>query len=581
MESFNQLLNEYIQRAGISDAELARTIGVSRQTIFRWREGLTSRPRNRDDVLVIAKKLRLSNEERDKLLLAAGFRPEEPDFLEAAPAVSPLAETQAIIPEPEVEVKPADRETEDHSAPSTPPHPSPFLRPLMTAGFIALAVVAAFVGRAYWSQGAPTPSPTPAVSPTEIVILITHFANYASEPIGFNVAGRLAEVLEDEIDSLELEHIQVTISDEAVDDRDIALQLGEQTQATLVIYGQYDSGRVLVEFAHPPDQTLFADPDLREHTVSLDDLAEAINTDLPHQVRSLVLIALGQLHLNNDEPDLAQPLLRQARDNLEADPAFSETTWALVNFYLGISQQHSHPPQLDAAIDAYGEAIDHWPTMLSSRLNRSAAYEMRDKPDDLKQALNDANLIIEAAPDWGLAYNNRASIRLSLGGAENLALALADLEQTLAMEPDLPEAFLNRALIHFAQGQTMDTIRPDIDQALALRPDYGNAFNFLCWGYSLEQQPDQALAHCQKAVALEPENNQFKDSRGLAQALQGELAAAIADFTTFAAWLAETQPGQAWERDLMRRRAWIEALEGGESPFTPEVLGILREEFGE
>jgi len=30
MKSFNQLLNHYIRRAGIGDAELARTIGVSR-----------------------------------------------------------------------------------------------------------------------------------------------------------------------------------------------------------------------------------------------------------------------------------------------------------------------------------------------------------------------------------------------------------------------------------------------------------------------------------------------------------------------------------------------------------------------
>ena len=77
MESFNELLNQYVQRSGISDAELARTVGVSRQTIFRWREGLTSRPRHRDDVLVIARKLRLTPEERDRLLLAAGFRPEQ------------------------------------------------------------------------------------------------------------------------------------------------------------------------------------------------------------------------------------------------------------------------------------------------------------------------------------------------------------------------------------------------------------------------------------------------------------------------------------------------------------------------
>ena len=76
MESFSQLLNQYIQRAGVSDAELARTIRVSRQTIFRWREGTTGRPRYRDDVLALAHKLRLTAAEQDQLLLAAGFRPE-------------------------------------------------------------------------------------------------------------------------------------------------------------------------------------------------------------------------------------------------------------------------------------------------------------------------------------------------------------------------------------------------------------------------------------------------------------------------------------------------------------------------
>ena len=47
MEEFSQLLNQYVRRTGISDAELARSVGVSRQTIFRWREGVTGRPRHR------------------------------------------------------------------------------------------------------------------------------------------------------------------------------------------------------------------------------------------------------------------------------------------------------------------------------------------------------------------------------------------------------------------------------------------------------------------------------------------------------------------------------------------------------
>jgi len=77
MRTFAELLSLYIKQAGITDTELARAIGVSRQTIFRWREGTTSRPNNREDVLAISKKLRLPSEEKDNLLLAAGFRPED------------------------------------------------------------------------------------------------------------------------------------------------------------------------------------------------------------------------------------------------------------------------------------------------------------------------------------------------------------------------------------------------------------------------------------------------------------------------------------------------------------------------
>ena len=39
MPTFSQLLKQYAERSGISDAELARAVGVRRQTIFRWKEG--------------------------------------------------------------------------------------------------------------------------------------------------------------------------------------------------------------------------------------------------------------------------------------------------------------------------------------------------------------------------------------------------------------------------------------------------------------------------------------------------------------------------------------------------------------
>ena len=77
MATFPELLNGYMARTGIGDTELSRRIGVSRLTLVRWKEGVTSRPRHRDDVLRCAEELRLTPEERNEFLASAGFAPEE------------------------------------------------------------------------------------------------------------------------------------------------------------------------------------------------------------------------------------------------------------------------------------------------------------------------------------------------------------------------------------------------------------------------------------------------------------------------------------------------------------------------
>ena len=78
MRTFASLLSEFVERAGIPDADLARRMGVSRQTVFRWREGTTRAPRRREDLLNLARLLRLDTPEREELLLSAGFAPEGP-----------------------------------------------------------------------------------------------------------------------------------------------------------------------------------------------------------------------------------------------------------------------------------------------------------------------------------------------------------------------------------------------------------------------------------------------------------------------------------------------------------------------
>ncbi|MBN1220569.1 MAG: hypothetical protein JXM69_16725 [Anaerolineae bacterium] len=593
MEDFNQLLNQYILRSGISDAELARTIGVSRQTIFRWREGTTARPRYRDDVLVITRKLRLTPEERDRLLLAAGFRPEDTEEKEAK------AKEQGD----EEDAEKRDEDREQVTAETVIVNSWPLIfhrRRWLMAGTVAFflmllgavwwwfsqtqpeevkdrSMMAQVPGMSMFSAGESRAAIAPA-APGETLVLVTHFANYAGGQVGYNVAGRLTQALQREIEHTRVENIRLAIWPEVVETRAQALQIGQTVSATLVIYGEYDVGRVMVEFAHPTDQNVFTDPAVQQYVTGVPELSAIINTDLPQQVRSLALIALGQIYLTRQDADQACPLLGQARENLQNAPNVDEKTWGLVNFYLGLALHKSHPPDLDEAITAYTKSIETWPTMLSSRLNRSAAYAARDLPGDWAQAVADMDAIIATKPDWSLAYSNRASLRLNMGGDENLALAQADIDQALALDPNLPGPYLNRAYLAYRQDRPMAELLPDLEKTLSLRPDDTSALNLFCWGYTVEQQPEKAMPYCQRAVELDPEPI-FRDSRGIAYVLSGNYEAAIADFEAFVAWLA-TQPNPAWQQPLARRQAWLAALKAGQNPLTPEVLADIRHEYG-
>lgn len=210
METFAELLSKYIKQAGISDAELSRAIGVSRQTIFRWRAGLTSRPNSREDVLAISKKLRLSPEEQDKLLLSAGFRPDE------ANAVKPPGSPSTVEP-PTISETPEQNKVVETEQPDVPSISRPgveiIIKPgkksdlfyiILTSG-VLLVIAVALVMALNWShwfssQGQENSPVSPTVSsisgtnpiapagPGETLILVAPLDESAS---GSGVGGQL------------------------------------------------------------------------------------------------------------------------------------------------------------------------------------------------------------------------------------------------------------------------------------------------------------------------------------------------------------------------------------------------------
>ena len=82
------------------------------------------------------------------------------------------------------------------------------------------------------------------------------------------------------------------------------------------------------------------------------------------------------------------------------------------------------------------------------------------------------------------------------------------------------------------------------------------------------------LPACERAVMSAPDHGGIRDSRGLAFALSGDIASAIADFEFFVHWAKETGAG----RNDEWRRAWIAALKADEDPFDEATVDALRNE---
>lgn len=158
------------------------------------------------------------------------------------------------------------------------------------------------------------------------------------------------------------------------------------------------------------------------------------------------------------------------------------------------------------------------------------------------------------------------------------SLAFAPVGKTTSPERAPLAVARYRTFNELLQEGEKRVLEGDIDLAIALYTEAqtlnnfltigANSWNKLCWYGSLWGYADRVLEACETAVTLAPENINIIDSRGLARALSGDTSGAIADFTTFV-------QGAGDDIRKFQRQDWIDALEKGENPFTPEVLRLL------
>jgi tetratricopeptide (TPR) repeat protein len=117
---------------------------------------------------------------------------------------------------------------------------------------------------------------------------------------------------------------------------------------------------------------------------------------------------------------------------------------------------------------------------------------------------------------------------------------------------------------NFAGAATLFKTALQLDSGL----DLADSWNSLCWVGSVRGHATDVMYACEQALTLTPGQKRFRDSRGLARALTGNTSGAIEDFQAF---IAETD-----DREMkLRRQRWVDALRGGQNPFTQEELKKL------
>jgi len=416
-----------------------------------------------------------------------------------------------------------------------------------------------------------TPTPLPVVAEAgERLLLVTQFANYA-QSTSYNVAGRIYEALSGQVRSAELADTRVAVWPDTVGDEDAAVSVLDATHAALVIWGEYDSGRVRVSFALPGKGTAL---DWQRLLTGPDELSTTINLDVPRETQALALMALGRLY--RDAGDFARA--RAAFVRALAQEPIEPDTVATLNFYLAYLLANTPPVDLDAAIAGYSRVIELRPEWVNAYYNRGVAYLDRYyatvTTNDLVLALDDFAATLAARPGYVEALINRGIAYYIRNEEGDLTHAIQDLDAATTLAPDDYRPFFNRGLARIRAADGSDWAG-DLSRSLALAPDYWQAHYALCWGYALDNQPEQGREHCDLALAQDS-SGAAGDARCLILAELGLLAEAAGEAQAYLDWL-HTLP-TAWyaKSNGPVFEQVLDALTAGRNPVTPELLARLR-----
>lgn len=486
----------------------------------------------------------------------------------------------------------------------------PYLRWWPLVGIVLVVGVLGLVWtrrNSLWLSPSPTPAPPatvvlhppPQTTPTpvivagegEVLLLIAQFKGYIPNET-YNVTGRISEELEEQIATAGLISTTVRSWPEELTTALQARLVLTATNAMMVIWGEYDSGRVRVNLmARDPKASVDRDFKLTPDN----ELLTTINEIVPKDIRDTALLALGMLARDPDTYPMAVGRRLSDLGNYQAAAAVFEhalqlqptdpVTIARLNFYLGyITARAGDVADYERAIAYYTRAIELNDKLYTALYNRGTLYlNLAQKApvdeatllEKLNAALADLSAVIALQPTYVDAYLNRGIAYYERDAPDDMTAALADLDHVIAVKADYARAYYSRGLVHIRAGVGTQWVA-DFQRALLLKPDYAEAVSGLCWGYVLAQEAEKALSYCDQAVQHD-KTSASRDSRAIAYAYLGRYADAVTDFRAYLTWLS-SQPSFF---DYARYRGplveqWITQLEAGQNPFDRALLDKLR-----
>ena len=155
---------------------------------------------------------------------------------------------------------------------------------------------------------------------------------------------------------------------------------------------------------------------------------------------------------------------------------------------------------------------------------RGRAYRAKG---DYDHSIADYTEAIRIAPNYALAFYSRG---IAYFNKNDFDYAIADYTVSLRLAPGDVIALQNRG--HAYEGkQDYDRAIADFSEAIRIEPMFAYAFNDRCYARAIQGRAlQEALADCNEALRLIPNEPHALDSRGLAYLKLDEVDNAIADY---------------------------------------------------